>query len=196
MNIDCMVISDFLDNPDQVSEFLIEEKVDFYRKGEDRFPGSRTSFADEGYQKMVNEKLDKILPFKWEMEKVNYSSYCFQLCLEGDKSWIHVDDTKWAGILYLTPNAPLLSGTLIYTEDSDNVLGKTNEKVKETGDKSLYKSMKHEYEITTVVGNVYNRLVLLRGYYLPHRSNGCISGFGDCLENGRLTQVIFFNEVE
>tara|TARA_B100000131_G_scaffold129525_1_gene126407 strand:- start:101 stop:676 length:576 start_codon:yes stop_codon:yes gene_type:complete len=191
-----MIISDFLDDPDRVRESLIEQKVDFCHRAEDGFPGSRTNPAPENYQQMVNEKLDKILPFKWEMEKVNYSSYCFQLCLEGDKSWIHVDDTKWAGILYLTPNAPLLSGTLIYTEDSDNVLRKTNEKVKETGDKSLYKSMKHEYEITTVVGNVYNRLVLLRGYYLPHRSSSSISGFGDCLENGRLTQVFFFNEVK
>ena len=177
MNIDCMIISDFLDNPDKVREFLIEEKVDFYRKGEDRFPGSRTSFADEGYQKMVNEKLDKILPFKWEMN-MNTSSYCFQLCLEGDESWIHVDKTKWAGILYLTPDAPLDSGTIIYTEDFDNVLRETNA-IPST---------------TTMVGNVYNRLLLLRGYSLPHRSN--IAGFGDCLENGRLTQVFFFDEVK
>ena len=193
MNIDCMIISDFLDNPDKVRESLIEQKVDFFHKEEGGFPGSRTTLADESYQKMVNEKLDKILPFKWEMD-MNSSTYCFQLCLEGDNSWIHVDSTKWAGILYLTPDAPKDSGTVIYTEDYDMVMREINEKVKETGDDSLYQSMRNENEITTVVGNVYNRLLLLRGYYLPHRSN--ISGFGDCLENGRLTQVFFFNEVK
>ncbi len=192
MNLDCIIVSDFLDNPDKVRDSLIQQKVDFFRE-EGSYPGSRTIFADDGYQKMVNEKLDKILPFKWEMD-MDTSTYCFQLCLEGDESWIHVDKTKWAGILYLTPDAPLDSGTVIYTENFDSVIKETNEKVTETGDDSLYKSMKHEHEITTVVGNVYNRLILLRGYYLPHRSN--IPGFGDCLENGRLTQVFFFNEVK
>ena len=193
MNIDCIIISDFLDNPDKVRESLIEQKVEFIHREKGGFPGSRTTLADESYQKMVNEKLDKILPFKWEMD-MDTSTYCFQLCLEEDESWIHVDKTKWAGILYLTPDAPLDSGTVIYTEDFDSVIRKTNEKVTETGDDSLYKSMKHEHEITTVIGNVYNRLILLRGYYLPHRSN--VPGFGDCLENGRLTQVFFFDEVE
>ena len=193
MNIDTIVISDFLDNPDMVRQSLIENEVDFFHKEEGGFPGSRTTIPDPSYQKMVDEKLDKILPFKWKMD-MNTSTYCFQLCLEGDNSWIHVDSTKWAGILYLTPDAPKDSGTVVYTEDYDNLLRETNEKVRETGDKSLYQSMSHECEITTTVGNVYNRLLLLRGYYLPHKSN--ISGFGDCLENGRLTQVFFFDEVK
>ena len=45
----------------------------------------------------------------------------------------------------------------------------------------------------SVLGNVYNRLVLFRGREIPHRSN--LVGFGDCLENGRLTQVFYFDEV-
>ena len=193
MNIDCMIISDFLDNPDKVRESLIEQKVDFFHKDQSGFPGSRTTIPDLNYQKMVDEKLEKVLPFKFKQDEET-STYCFQLCLEGDESWIHVDKTKWAGILYLTPNAPIESGTLIYTEDYDSVLRDVNEKVRETGDDSLYKKMKQEHEVTTMVGNVYNRLLLIRGYSLPHRSN--VAGFGDCLENGRLTQVFFFDEVE
>ena len=193
MNLDSIIVSDFLDDPDKVRESLIKQNVEFVIDMPEKFPGKRTLRADEGYQKMVEEKLDKILPFKGEMD-MSSSTYCFQLCLEGDESWIHVDPTKWAGILYLTPDAPKDSGTVIYTEDYDKVMGETIKKVKETGDNSLYTSVRNENEITTVVGNVYNRLLLLRGYYLPHRSN--ISGFGDCLENGRLTQVFFFDEVK
>ena len=48
-------------------------------------------------------------------------------------------------------------------------------------------------EVMSVLGNVYNRLVLFRGGEIPHRSN--LVGFGDCLENGRLTQVFYFDEV-
>ena len=44
------------------------------------------------------------------------------------------------------------------------------------------------------VGNIYNRIVLFRGKYLPHRSN--IAGFGNSLETGRLSQHFFFNEVK
>ena len=48
-------------------------------------------------------------------------------------------------------------------------------------------------DLISTVGNVYNRLGLWRGSQIPHRSN--MTGFGDCLENGRLTQVFFFDEV-
>ena len=50
-----------------------------------------------------------------------------------------------------------------------------------------------DIDITAGISNVYNRLVLFRGGDIPHRSN--LAGFGDCLENGRLTQVFFFDEV-
>ena len=49
----------------------------------------------------------------------------------------------------------------------------------------------YQHDIRDVKFN--NGLQPYGGTY-PHRSN--VAGFGDCLENGRLTQVIFFNEVE
>ena len=192
MNLDCIIVSDFLDNPDKVRESLIEQNVEFVIESKLGFPGKRTPKADEGYQQMVNEKLEKVLPFKFEQD-LDTSTFQFQLCLEGDKSWVHVDKTDWAGILYLTPDAPIDSGTVIYTEDSNGVLRDTTAKVRETGDQSLYEKL-DKPETTTMIGNVYNRLLLLRGYSLPHRSD--VPGFGDCLENGRLTQVFFFNEVK
>tara|TARA_B100000965_G_C19194761_1_gene584723 strand:- start:41 stop:616 length:576 start_codon:yes stop_codon:yes gene_type:complete len=191
MNLDYMVISNFLDNPDKVRQSLIEQQLEFPFEG--HFPGKRSSLPDEGYRKMVDEKLESILPFRYEHDMTT-STYCFQLCLEEDKnSWIHMDATDWAGVLYLTPNAPSDSGSLIYTEDTNGTLREANEKYKD-GDPTVLEGMEQQHDLTTVISNEYNKLLLIRGNALPHKSN--VGGFGDCLENGRLTQVFFFNIIE
>lgn len=159
MDINTIIVDNFLDNPDVVRNCVLN--IGFKTTGS--FPGVRSDAADEDYQKMVNKKLFKILGFntKYRMDR---DCFRFQLCLEGDDTWIHKDDTDWAGVLYLTPNAPIESGTAIFDSNKN---------------------------IVTVIGNVYNRLVLYRGN-LFHRS--IVSGFGDSIFNGRLTQVFFFDE--
>ena len=112
---------------------------------------------------MVRDKLSNILNFPVYF-RMDRDCFRFQLCLDGDKTWVHKDDTQWAGVLYLTPDAPVDAGTVIF-DDNENLV--------------------------TMIGNVYNRLVIYRGD-LYHRS--LEPGFGDCLENGRLTQVFFFDE--
>ena len=84
--------------------------------------------------------------------------------MEGAETWIHKDDTEWAGVLYLSPNPPVDGGTVIFDEEEN---------------------------VVTMIGNVYNRLVIYRGD-LFHRS--LKSGFGNSVETGRLTQVFFFDE--
>ena len=47
--------------------------------------------------------------------KINYwpeeYNTSFQYTTKKDKTWIHHDQTEWAGVLYLTPDAPVESGT-------------------------------------------------------------------------------------
>ena len=101
----------------------------------------------------------------------------YQLCLEGAETWIHKDDTQWAGVLYLTPNAPVESGTGIYEPLVDNPNGNGLE----------------DWKQIDLVGNIFNRLVLYRGN-LHHRS--VLPGFGTDKETGRLFQTFFFNTGE
>ena len=99
----------------------------------------------------------------WKMD-----SFSFQLCTEDVETWVHKDkDAQWAGVLYLTPNAPQEAGTGIFTEPRPG-----------------------EFELQDAIANKYNRLVLYRGDLL-HRS--LLSGFGNSVETGRLTQVFFFD---
>lgn len=162
MDLNIIVIDNFLDYPDKVRECVLQ--IDFPTTGS--FPGKRSFRADPDYQKMVKNKLESIFN-KQLFFPSKFDSFCCQICLEDSESWIHTDEAEWAGVLYLTPDAPIGSGTGIYTK---------------TGEEAY---------LNTMLGNVYNRLVLYQGNILPHRS--IISGFGDRLENGRLTQVLFFN---
>ena len=178
MKLNTLIIEDFLDNPGEIRNFVIDSKVPFDKTGS--YPGKRTSPVDNpDYKNMILEKLHKVLPFKKKMDPL---SFAFQLCLSGDETWVHVDPTEWTGVLYLTPNAPIESGTLLFKADNESMI-------------KIRSEDKHEVDIdiTAEISNLYNRLVLFRGRDIPHRSNR--PGFGDCLENGRLTQVFFFDEV-
>lgn len=158
MNINTIIIDNFLDKPDLVRSSVL--KLPFKNTG--TFPGSRTDAADYDYQEMVRLKIEPIIGSKIKFRR-DRDCFRFQLCLRGDLTWIHKDDVEWAGVLFLTPNAPINSGTGIYNEDK---------------------------KLVTMIGNVYNRLVLYRGT-LYHRS--MIPGFGNCVKSGRLTQVFFFD---
>ena len=160
MRVDTIIIDDFLDNPDIVRNSVLG--IDFATSGQ--FPGLRSDRADDEYQEMVTMKIAPMLNAK----TLDYTmdSFRFQLCLEGAKTWVHKDDSQWAGVLYLTPGADPMSGTGIFDEEDT---------------------------LITLIGNVYNRLVLYRGD-LFHRS--LMPGFGTDVSTGRLTQVFFFDIIE
>ena len=160
MRVDTIIIDDFLDNPDIVRNSVLG--IDFTTSGQ--FPGLRSDRADDEYQEMVTMKIAPMLSAK----TLDYTmdSFRFQLCLEGAKTWVHKDDSQWAGVLYLTPGADPMSGTGIFDEEDT---------------------------LITLIGNVYNRLVLYRGD-LFHRS--LMPGFGTDVSTGRLTQVFFFDIIE
>ena len=160
MRVDTIIIDDFLDNPDIVRNSVLG--IDFATSGQ--FPGLRSDRADDEYQEMVTMKIAPMLSAK----TLDYTmdSFRFQLCLEGAKTWVHKDDSQWAGVLYLTPGADPMSGTGIFDEEDT---------------------------LITLIGNVYNRLVLYRGD-LFHRS--LMPGFGTDVSTGRLTQVFFFDIIE
>ena len=166
MNLNYIIVDDFLDKPNIVRESVINN-IPFDETGS--YPGVRCNphYIENGYREMVANKISQVFPYDFSFSDTNSHCFAFQLCLEGDETWIHRDVEEWAGILYLTPNAPLEAGTIMF--DNDN-------------------------NIINTVQNIYNRMVLFRGGAIPHRSN--VAGFGDSINNGRLTQVLFFDIVK
>ena len=163
MDRNVIVVDNFLDDPDRIRNIALSFD---YSNVQNNVPGVRSSSRAGGeYEDKVTEKFREIfnsdIEWCWEQD-----SFCFQLCTEGTESWIHQDPVaEWAAVLYLTPNAPLDSGTGIYERPNS--------------------------DMNVAVGNMYNRLVAYRGKMMYHRS--IVPGFGDSLETGRLTQVFFFD---
>ena len=167
MDRNLIVLDNFLDDPDRIRFHALG--LDFDRV-QPSVPGVRSHRVGGDLQIEVEDKLKVAFGCKEIIWDMTQDTLCFQSCMEGTETWIHVDSQgenqgEWAAVLYLTPNPVLDSGT------------------------GIFESPDHDMNIG--VGNVYNRLVAYRGKVLYHRS--IVPGFGNTLETSRLTQTFFFD---
>lgn len=182
MRINTIITDDFLGDPDSVREFALNQ--DFNVTG--NYPGARTkSFLTpalkEAIQTVVWNAGGEVT--NW-FEKDGYTG-AYQLTTAADRSWVHTDHyNKWAGVLYLTPNAPVTGGTglFMYKENGATTSGEMGDMPYEAQDLTKW----HKYD---VIANKYNRLVLYRGD-LFHSS---LDYFGSTPEDSRLFQLFFFD---
>ena len=100
-----IIIDNFYTNVDKVREFVL--KQDFNVKG--NYPGTRTKSFES---KEMKNAFERIIGKKIKYWPNTYNG-SFQYTTEKMRSWIHRDRTSWAGVLYLTPNAPLEGGTAL-----------------------------------------------------------------------------------
>jgi hypothetical protein len=90
-------------------------------------------------------------------------------------SWNSVGSHGWAGIVYLNPAPPTEGGLHLWR----------NVDPRRSFD---WMTPARDWELLDSFGNVFNRLLLVRGD-IPHSGAG---GWGDRLENGRMYQTFFF----
>jgi len=195
MNTNLIIIDNFYKNPDQTREWVLKQNFEVTGN----FPGKRTKPVY--FQKELKTSIQMILATaggkitEWNVGPESYNT-AFQYTIKSDKSWIHPDHhNTWAGVCYLTPDAPISGGTALFKHKKTgwekpplNKDGSWNEKKLE---KQIYPDT-HDYkkwDMTAMVGNVYNRLVLYRGNFF-HSS---LKYFGKNLNDGRLFQTFFFN---
>jgi hypothetical protein len=125
-------------------------------------------------------------------EIVNWSSYgsngCFQLCMAGEQLVYHYDLQDYAAIIFLTPDAPLESGTSTYRSKAtgESRITETTEKDKVFRNGFLDST---QFDLIDRLGNVYNRLIIFDGKLI--HSASCY--FGNNNENCRLFQMFFFD---
>jgi len=190
-----MVIDDFYENPYDVRDFALQQSYfeNIYH------PGFRTNalfFSQEHI-----DKFQSYLQFIGCKEVISDSSYNghFQYNTAEQKSWIHYDTNSkntsnvegWAGIVYLTPNAPLSSGTGFFKFIDGNLC--RNDDILLKNEKELSSNCKdiHKFEIVTRIGNIFNRLILFKSdqYHIS------MDYFGSDIKNSRLIQLFFFNVI-
>jgi len=189
-----IVIDNFYNNPMDTRNYILTQE--FSVKG--NFPGQRTvSYANEDLKKIIQQYIEpfggKISEFpmpKSDTNKEEIYNGSFQYTTSRDRSWIHTDSwNNWAGIVFLTPDAPLSAGTAFYrfkdgamSEEDGKILNNKTETDNCSQDLT-------KWELVDKVGNVFNRLVLFdaRRYHMSQ------DYFGDSKENGRLFQTFFFS---
>jgi hypothetical protein len=189
MRVESFTIADFYSNVDEVREFALKQP--FNTSG--NFPGRRTqSFINDN----VKETIQNIMrPFAGQVTNWGgeYSG-AFQYTISHDRSWIHSDSyTDWAGVIYLTPDAPLSAGTGLFRFKETGLRGwdkrQHTEEENNNAPQNIHQVDYTKWEMVDRIGNLYNRLILYRGD-LFHVS---LDYFGNTLENGRLFQTFFFN---
>ena len=157
------------------------------------WPGLRSEHVvelDKEYADIVLGRIAAMGQSHFGLQNVSIKSF-FQATRESDgDSWVHIDNGfDVAGVLYLTPNAPIRSGTTLYKclnrDKWSSYIG--TEEVKHINEQDKVDLYNELFEPVDIVGNVYNRLIMYRSDYF-HKSN---KYFGTELNNCRLTQVFF-----
>lgn len=184
MNTKLIVVDDFYQDPDSVRDFALSQE--FSVTG--NFPNARTeSFVTESTKEVIARLV------RAHGGEINYwpDGYngAFQYTTQYDRSWIHADSgTTWAAIVYLTPDAPLSSGTGLFKHKATGLTEwPEDEKLQEAVNQDSQDYTK--WDLTDRVSNFYNRLVMYRGYQF-HQS---LDYFGSDKYNGRLFQTFFFS---
>ena len=140
MNPKVFVIENFYDNPDDLRKYVLNN-IEF--NSHVYHPGVRSCNVEiEG----VKDKIESFLkPFFGKIEELIMS---FQVNTSFEKSWIHTDDNtrNWAGVIFLTPEAPVESGTDIYLSTETNI---------NSNDTEVFKWKRQNH-----IGNIYNRCLL------------------------------------
>lgn len=178
MRLNLIIVDDFYSNPDAVRNFALSQE--FSVKG--NYPGARTKpFFTEDVKQAIEHYMQFAGKITNTFENSGYTG-AFQVATANDRTWIHSDPhNMWAGVCYLTPDAPHSGGTGLFRHKA------TGEHTRITQDHEGYDYTK--YDLFDRIGNKYNRLILYRGD-LFHAS---LDYFGDNYENGRLFQTFFFD---
>jgi hypothetical protein len=193
-----IVIDDFLRNADAVRAEALRMQ---YAVG-GRYPGlnSTDKLTIEGLDDVVSNIVRVPLKAPWD-ESFSHAHFRVSLAEHNDKpARIHIDQSHWSGILYLSRPEDCQGGTEFFRHIPTNTdrLPMDEVALRATGYAS-YDALRAEvldkdaldrskWEMTMQVPMRFNRLILLQ----PHYWHTAGPGFGTTLENGRLIYLMFF----
>lgn len=185
------IVDNFYNDPYETREFALSQEFDV----PGNYPGRRTKafFNQSVYdviQNVVFNAGGNIT--RWDMDQYTGA---FQYTTSRDRSWIHADQTTtWAAVCYLTPNAPLSSGTGLFRHIPTG-MECAPKNIDGTYDYDLLDKINLDsqdmtkWELTDRLANKFNRLVIYKGDFF-HMS---LDYFGQDKFDGRLFQTFFFD---
>ena len=192
-----IVIDDFLPNIDELRERAL--KLNYAVEG--RYPGlnSVEKVNIPGLDELISRLVYEPVRAPWTKD-FSHGSCRIALAKDDRPARIHIDQSHWSGILYLTRPEDCRGGTEFFRHlpTGTDHLPLTPEALKATG-YSSYDELRAQildkdaldrskWELTMTVPMRFNRLILLQPQYW-HTAG---PSFGDSLENGRLVYLMFF----
>lgn len=178
--LNMLVIDNFYENPYAVRKFALSQDKFLNRQS----PGYETqSFLSIELKNNLQKILQSFGELSFEdntISKQNTGSF-FLNTSNTPAPWIHKDKPHYSAIIFLSENAPISSGTSIL-------------KLKNTQNGCIFDKNDRIFDKTTCIeidniGNKFNRVLIFNShnYHVPNNY------FGINDEDGRLTQVVWFN---
>jgi hypothetical protein len=178
MRTNVLIVDDFYSNPDSVRNFALQQEF----KVQGNFPGLRTAtFLTSDVKETVQSVLWNVAGEITNWNESDGLTGSFELATSANRSWIHTDHfNTWAGVLYLTPDAPLSGGTGLFRHRATGAT--MSHQLAEYESQDMTK-----WDLVDRIANRYNRLAMYRSD-LFHTS---LDYFGHDLHTGRLFQLFF-----
>lgn len=180
-----IVVDNFYDNPDYVREIALQQSFEpdlRYHKGK----RTQTKFIAQGtkefFESLIGRKITNWVDYEY--------NGIFQYCTAEDPLVYHVDTQSYAAAVYLTPDAPVETGTTFYrsrTHTDVRKLHLEDYKYKEVFKNGYYD--KTQFDQVDTVGNIYNRLTIWDARLI----HSATQYFGNTKENSRLFHLFFFD---
>ena len=200
------IIENFYENPDAIRKFALKQQYTFCHEVKDIdyvYPGCRTKDLSNLDKVLFDKICTKLVSVFHNAENDHMRwliTTSFQsVSAEYAQGVIHTDhNTIFAGVLYLTPDAPLNSGTSLFKPNKNfdetkyqRALDENDVRFKagEIAMSSDYHSM---FDEIVRVNNVYNTLIIYEGRHF-HAAN---QFFGKTLKDSRLAQVFFVTKID
>ena len=199
------VVNDFYEDPEAIRQFALAQEYTYCHEMTGIsyvFPGSRTKdlfeLSPSLYEKVCKKLVSVFHIPEYDVMRWGISSSFQIVGAEYGSGLIHQDqNTIFAGVLYLTPNALLNSGTSLFKKNDTYDEAAYQKGIADNDERFKNKqpidfSYHSMFDEVVRVNNVYNSLILFEGD-IHHCANHF---FGDNPENARLAQVFFINKID
>lgn len=175
-------VDNFYEDPMAVREFALQQTFN----SEIYFRGKRTPqrFIVPGTKERFEQVIGQPI-VRWEEHGMNGR---FQICTAEDALVYHCDGQRWAGMIYLTPDAPPQCGTTMYRHKETKIRHQDHPEIMKCFNQKTFLD-ETPYEPVDVLGNVFNRLVIFDGGNIHAASKY----FGWDIPSGRLFHMFFFD---
>ena len=176
------VVDNFYANPDEIRNYALTQVE--YEEDNRWYKGMRSTTVYR--PKGMKEAFEHIIGQRIVDFESGYNGV-FQIMRSHDQQVYHYDTQRWAGMIYLSPNAPIVSGTRMHKSKINDTRHRDEAEADFAFQGDFYDSTK--FDITDSAANIYNRLLIMDAG--AFHSAGPY--FGNTKEKGRLTHLFFFD---